>query len=93
MVVGDGKAPAVPGAVDLEEEADLLPPDVEIDPATRPSPDDLVSRRGQTPLPAQHGDIELTEGMDPVTDRLDDPVDERAPGERPFTPCTGTPFT
>ena len=89
-VEGQGVVPAV----DLDDQPDVLPRDVEVDPPSRPGPHGLPGRRRQPGAPAHPGEVELAQRVGPVADVADDRVEEpptaapahRAPGRRGAAP-------
>ena len=87
VVGGHRKALAVLGAVDLDHEWQTAPAHVEVDPAAGALDDDLPTRFGQPAVPAQPGEVQLTERVRAVRDvreQLSDQV--RAPVVRSRPP-------
>ena len=87
VVVGDVETLPVLHAVDLDDEPGLGPPHIEVDPATRPLPDDLSLWVRKATTPAHSREVELAERLDPVGDVGKHELDE-APSP-PATQLTG----
>lgn len=81
-VEGDG----VVAPVDLDGETDVLPPDVEVDPARGRGAHDLTVRRRETVASTEPAEVELPQGVGTVAHVADDVVDEPSAGAAPHLP-------
>ena len=68
-VVGGGGSGEVPGAVDLDNEADVGPGDVEVDAAVGQLPHRLTGGRRETATTAHRREVQLAERVRPARDR------------------------
>jgi len=76
VVLHDGEPCSVLSAVDLDDESEAFPPDIEIDPPAGPVTKHLAARFGQVAGSAQTSKVQLPQRLDSVTQVVDDLLDE-----------------
>ena len=67
-------------AVDLDNESDVIPARVEIDPTAGKAADLLPARLGQTSLPAHTREVELTQGVRSIAHVTHENIEQGVPG-------------
>src|SRR6478735_861855 len=77
VVVGDAQTLGVLRSVDLDDELEVVPPDVEVDLAARTSAHDLAAGFGQAALTAQPREVQLAQRVRAVGEVSHDAGDER----------------